>query len=232
MKDWRKHWSEVEINATHGLAESLRQVGKTVNGQPVHSDQLNLIVESISRKLALGRNDVVVDLGCGNGVVTQRIAQRVARIAGIDLSEPLLSAARAHHTSPNSSYHVGDLAELGPLPVAGARKAYSYEVVQHLSSAETRAMLQALKEQLGCGLKIFLGSIPERARLRAFYNTPDRWSHYERRKAEGTEQIGHWWERDELIELCDELGLICTPYDQTAALYTSHYRFDSLIVAR
>ena len=93
-------------------------------------------------------------------------------------------------------------------------------------------MLQAMVDQVGDGIRLFAGSIPERAQLRVFYNTPERWDHYERCTAEGTEQIGHWWERDELIALCDELGLSCAPCDQPAALYTSHYRFDAKIVAQ
>lgn len=232
MRDWRKYWNEVEINPTHSSEEYLRQVGKTVTGRPVQLHQLDLIVDAIRAELELNCDDVVVDLGCGNGVVTQRVARKVGRIAGIDASTRLLSVAQTRHAQPNCSYHFGDLAKLGPLPVPGVTKAYSYEVLQHLTTAETRAMLQALIHQLGDRLKLFVGSIPERSKLTKFYNTPSRWARYERRKADGTEQIGHWWERDEVTALCDELGLICTPSDQTRALYTSHYRFDAKIVAR
>ena len=232
MRDWRKHWNEVEIDTTHGWEEYLRQVGKTVLGMPVQPHQLDLIVQAIGAELKLDRHDVVVDLGCGNGVVTQRVARRVGRVAGIDVSRRLLSVAQAQHAQPNCSYHFGDLAKLGPLPVPGVTKAYSYEVLQHLTTDETRAMLQALIDQLGDGLKLFAGSIPERTKLAKFYDTPGRWARYERREADGTEQIGYWWERDELTALCDELGLTCTPCDQATALYTSHYRFDATIVAR
>ena len=48
MKDWRKHWNEVEIRDTQNMAESLRQVGKTVMGQPVQRHQLDLIAETIA----------------------------------------------------------------------------------------------------------------------------------------------------------------------------------------
>lgn len=214
------------------MTESLRQAGKTVLGRPIQPDQLDLIEESISTKLELVHRDVVVDLGCGNGIVTERIAPRVAWIAGIDVSKPLLSVARTQYTRSNCSYHAGDLAKLGPLPILEVTKVYCYEVLQYLTTAETGVMLEALIHELGQDLKLFAASVPERAKLRAFYNTPSRWSNYERRKAEGIEQIGHWWERDELISLCNALGLNCTPFDQTAALYTSHYRFDAKIEAR
>ena len=232
MHDWRKYWREVETKAARSMDESLRQVGKTVMGRPVESHHLDLIVDAIAAGLELKPEDVVVDLGCGNGVVMERVAERVTRVAGIDVSESLLEAARSCHARTNCTYHVGDLAELGPLPLGGVTKAYSYEVLQHLSTDETRALLGTLVEQLGNGLVFFAGSIPERARLRAFYNTPERWAHFERRMAEGSEQIGHWWERTELVALCDEFRLTCAPRDQTASLYTSYYRFDAKIVAR
>ena len=232
MHDWRRYWREVETRTSQSIDESLRQVGKTVMGRPVARHQLDLIVEAIATALELKPRDTVVDLGCGNGVVTERVAKRVARIAGIDVSESLLEAARTSHARSNCTYHLGDLAELGPLPLGGAAKAYGYEVLQHLSTEETRALLGTLIEQLGDGLVLFAGSIPERARLRAFYDTPERWAYYERRIAEGSDQIGHWWERGELVALCDEFGLTCESSDQTASLYTSHYRFDAKIVAR
>ena len=214
------------------MDESLRQVGKTVMGQPVEPHHLDVIVDAIATEIELKPKDVVADLGCGNGVITERVAARVAQAVGIDVSEPLLEAARANHAGSNCTYHAGDVAKLGPFPVEGVTKAYSYEVLQHLSTQEARAMLQALVEQLGDDLMFFAGSIPERARLRAFYNTPERWAYYKQHMAQGAEQIGHWWERDELVALCDEFGLTCTPRDQTAALYTSHYRFDATIAAR
>lgn len=231
IRNWRKHWRGIETKAACSVDEALCQVGKTVMGQPVSARHLGTIVDAIAAGLDLKPESVIVDLGCGNGIVTERVADRVARIAGIDVSEPLIEAARTHRARPNCTYHVGDLAELDQFPIEGVTKTYCYEVLQHLSTEETGALLGTLIEQLGDGLVFFAGSIPERARLGAFYNTPERWTHYERRLAEGTEQIGHWWERDELIALCNELGLTCTPLDQAASLYTSHYRFDARITA-
>ena len=97
---------------------------------------------------------------------------------------------------------------------------------------ETRALLSALIDQIGNGMVFFASGIPDRARIREFYNTPERWAYYERRMAEGTEQIGHWWEREELVGLCSEFGLTCTLVEQPGSLYTSHYRFDARISSR
>ena len=232
MRNWRKYWRELEVESVPCMNEALRQVGKTVLGRPVESCHLDTIVDAVVTGLDLSSGDAVLDLGCGNGVVTERVADRVERIAGIDVSEPLIEAARAHRLRPNCTYHVGDLAELGPFPIEGVTKVYSYEVLQHLSMEETRSLFGVLVDRLGEDLMFFAGSIPERAKLRTFYDTPERWTYYERRVAEGTEQIGRWWGRDELAALCDEFGLAFTPQDQPESLYTSHYRFDARISGR
>ena len=189
-------------------------------------------MDSIVSGLKICSSDIVVDMGCGNGLLTERIAAKVARIAGIDVSEGMIETGRANYAPPNCTYHLGDLAELETLPVEGVGKAYSYGVLQHLSVGETHALLGALIGQIGYSMVFFAGGIPDRARLRNFYDTPERWAYYERRMAEGTEQIGHWWERDELVALCSEFALTCTPVDQPKSLYTSHYRFDAKISSR
>ena len=232
MRSWRKYWSEMEFEATPSLGQAFRQVGKTALGRPVRLHHLNVIVDVIVSGLALSSHDLVLDLGCGNGVVTERIAVLVERVAGIDVSEALIDSACSHRSRSNCTYHVGDLADLGPFPIKGVTKAYSYEVLQYLSTEETRSLFRILVDLLGEDLEFFAGSIPERAKLRAFYNTSERWRYYERRMTEGIEQIGHWWERDELVALCDEFGLACTLTDQPESLYTSHYRFDAKISRR
>ena len=229
MRDWRKYFREVRSRSSLTMDEALRQVGMTVMGQPVEHHHVETIVDSIVAGLNLASHDVVADLGCGNGLVTERVAAKARRVVGIDVSEGMIDTARANHARPNCTYHVDDLAELGPFPVEGVTKAYSYGVLQHLSVEEARALLGTLIDRIGDNLVFFAGGIPDRARLRAFYDTPERWAYYQSRMAEGTEQIGHWWDRDELIALCEELALACTLVEQPGSLYTSHYRFDAKI---
>ena len=232
MRDWKSYWREVRPRANLTVDEALRQVGMTVMGQPVEHHNVETIVNSIVSGLNLVSHDVVADLGCGNGLITERIAARVERIAGIDVSEGMIGTARANCARPNCTYHLGDLAGLEPFPIEGVTKAYCYGVLQYLSTEEVRALLGALVDRIGEGLVFFAGGIPNRADLRAFYNTPERWTYYESRMAEDTEQIGHWWDCNELIALCDEFALACTPIEQPGSLYTSHYRFDAKICSR
>ena len=57
----------------------------------------------------------VLDLGCGHGLVAERLAQRghIGRYAGVDSSPPLLQLARLNVHPPNFSFDQRDLAQPG-----------------------------------------------------------------------------------------------------------------------
>src|SRR5262245_10350175 len=46
------------------------QVKRTVGGQPVSQEQIDLIVAAVKRGLQLGPEDTLLDICCGNGALT------------------------------------------------------------------------------------------------------------------------------------------------------------------
>lgn len=66
-----------------------------------HPDRYNAMVARFDEPLfdaaAIGTEDRVVDIGCGNGFSTRRAARRAprGRVTGVDVSVPLLERARA-----------------------------------------------------------------------------------------------------------------------------------------
>ena len=51
-----------------------------------------------------GEENIVVDLGCGTGKLTQILADRGYDMIGIDLSEDMLSIARSARSSPAGTF--------------------------------------------------------------------------------------------------------------------------------
>jgi trans-aconitate 2-methyltransferase len=64
-------------------------------------------------KLQLNGNEVILDLGCGNGVITRALAERVpqGRVVGVDNTPSMLDAARAHKTA-NMTLKLLDITEI------------------------------------------------------------------------------------------------------------------------
>ncbi|GMG85606.1 hypothetical protein LNKW23_48290 [Paralimibaculum aggregatum] len=232
MRDWRSYWAGRETGADDDLDTALREVGKTVLGTPISAAQLDAIATSILAALGLDASDRVADLGCGNGLVTARIADRVAHAVGIDMSGTLIAAARRRHGGSGAEFALGDLTRLDftAPPLVGIGKAYLYEVAQHLDADEFAGLLEAAMLKGGVR-RLFSGSMPDAARLEAFYDTPERMALYRRNLASGREQIGHWWGLDELERIAGQLGLALEIRQQAPILHTAHYRFDALFHA-
>jgi SAM-dependent methyltransferase len=77
------------------------------DGSAMHEFSRDVLLSLLPQQLA-GRH--VLDLGCGEGVVTRALADRGATVVGIDPSEALIAQARtAEHTRPTgASYHQDD----------------------------------------------------------------------------------------------------------------------------
>jgi len=62
----------------------------------------------------------VIDLGCGEGTNTRRLARAGARMTGIDLSKKLIAHARAAEKSEplGIAYHIGSYSERSAFPEA------------------------------------------------------------------------------------------------------------------
>ena len=98
----RKYYSErVKKN---GRTDFLWQVGKTVNGEEVSCEQLELIVKTIVDRLELSDKDKVLDLGCGNGLLTKKTSIFVQEITGLDLTTELCDIAIEYNSSNNIHY--------------------------------------------------------------------------------------------------------------------------------
>src|SRR2546423_13821967 len=54
----------------------------------------------------------VIDLGCGEGRFCRMLAQRGARVTGVDLCAPMIAAAKASAESSRETYAVGDMENL------------------------------------------------------------------------------------------------------------------------
>lgn len=231
--NWQAYWNAAtEVTE---LGDLLGQVGKTVGGTPITQSQLDTLVAQIAEGLQLTPTDGVLDLCCGNGVLTARIAVACREVLGVDYSAPLIRTAQRFHTRPNVRYLCQSVLDITPSALEGASpfdKVYLYEALQHFSPAQYGPLLDTIASVSSPRFIAYFGSIPDEDRLWQFYNTPERVAEYHRRIAEGREAIGTWWNRQYLASQAAAHGFACEFIDQDPSLHTAHYRFDMRLVTR
>jgi len=129
----------------------------------------------------------LLDVGCGEGVLTQRWAQRLAprRVVGIDLDDPQLAAEWARHGAANLTY-VAHRAERLPFADREFDLVTAIEVLEHVPDPE-----RTFAEMARCAARHVLVSVPREplwrainmargAYLRDWGNTPGHVNHFSR----------------------------------------------------
>jgi 2-polyprenyl-3-methyl-5-hydroxy-6-metoxy-1,4-benzoquinol methylase len=98
----------------------------------------------------------LLDVGCGEGVLVHRWAQRLgeARVMGIDLEEPSIQAGWAERKAPNLEYKVMSAENL-PFAENEFDLVTAIEVLEHLPDPE-----HTLAEMARCGVGHLLVSVP------------------------------------------------------------------------
>ena len=226
-KDWRKWWNEDPVRARQ--SDLYYQVGRTVGGIPTGEPDLVATSDAILAALRLSRTETVLDLCCGNGLISAKIAPHCGFLVGVDFSEPLIQTARDR--TPNIKFVVSDVtildgAILGVDQIDAAYLAFAF---QYFDEAMARKLLKRLKILASPAFRLLLESIPDIDRIAAHYHTPERMAAHQKRKAEGTEEIENWWSAKQLAELAGSEGFACAPLLQHRERVSSHYRFDALL---
>ena len=62
----------------------------------------------------VGKNDAVLDIGCGNGFVAYDIAQKAKSVLGIDISSKNIDFAKKHYQKSNLKFIVADATKFHP----------------------------------------------------------------------------------------------------------------------
>jgi len=228
MMDWHKFWTDYP--ATAGETDFLIQTGHTVGGVPYSEAEFGAMLGSIRLGLDLGAIDDLLDLCCGNGVVTHCLVEHCRLAVGVDFSETLFDIARRHHAHAKIRYLLGDvraLCELDLAPPDHFSRILMYAALQHLHVADLARLLDAILAKATRDAVIFIGGILDTRRKTAFLDTPEKRQAYEEYRRTGRDRLGTWWHPQHIAEAADRAGLRCEIDDQSAGRPGAHYRFDA-----
>lgn len=205
------------------------QVKRSINGRPVDQDQIDLIVEAITNGLQLRADDVLLDLCCGNGVLTDRIFNRCSGGLGVDFVDYLIGVANTHfaHT-PDRHYLAADVEQFTASAGDTERftKVLCYGSFQYLPAESAQRVLSSLHTRFPNVERVFLGNLPDKSRMSAFY----RDSVYEPGIENDNESLlGIWRTPQECTRLAESCGWKARIAVMPSGFFASHYRFDAIL---
>ena len=111
----------------------------------------------------LAEPESLLDVGCGEGVLVQRLAHRLGsrRVVGVDLQEESIQAGWSEHPAPNLEYRTMAAGEL-PFAAGEFDVVSAIEVLEHVPDPQ-----RMLREMARCAGRHLLVSVPREPLWRA-----------------------------------------------------------------
>ncbi len=220
------------------------------------SHDLDWLAGYIVEKLALGPDDTVLDVCCGNGLVTRLVAPQVKSMLGVDFSHMLLQQAEQISAAPNLRYAQADARNLdAALQGEVFDKAYLCAAFQYFDDQAGREVLAGLRRAVKPGGVVKILDIPDKALKRQhqirsairillpssgdknsgrFASFGERLGYLGRNVAnvlvgKKTDDLGWWWSREDFAAAARSAGFECQTLDQPRNNPHHTYRFDAVL---
>ena len=231
MKAHLKHGDNLhkEFPKTKAKKDFWGQVSRTVHGTPVTQEHIDMIISTINHALEFNPSDVLLDLGCGNGALSQYLFKNCSKFLGVDFSEYLIQIAKENFEShPNYAFKVMNAVEYidkeeNPEQFS---KALCYGAFSYLSHHDSTKLLQTLNKRFTNIERFYIGNLPDKDKAHLFYPQDTDFTSL---LSERESPIGIWRSQKEFCNLANETGWNVSFSTMPKSFYSAHYRFDALL---
>lgn len=103
---WARFWSEYQTGVANKDEQS--QVLRTRNKQPIDQRKWEITLDIVVHQLELQSDDILLDLCCGNGLLTAAFGPRIAGVEAVDIS-PVLTGRLEARGQPNGRITTSDM---------------------------------------------------------------------------------------------------------------------------
>ena len=222
---WKDYWDK--HLATVSDDDPFRQVLRVQNGEPMEEPLFQEMVSQILDHLNLSETHSVLDLCCGNGLISAEIAPYCRQIIGVDFSEKLIQNI-ALHKIDNIIGMTGDALKVNFQPESFHRILFA-AALQHFTQSQVIRLLTNQSKWLKPGGILLITDILDSNLMWEFYNNEEREGIYFKNILEETPILGTWFDRLWLIKLARHAGFSnAKALNQDKNYPYSHYRFDLL----
>jgi SAM-dependent methyltransferase len=204
------------------------QVKRTVNGVPVSQDQIDLIVSSVTSGLDLNKEDILLDLCCGNGALSNLLFNYCNKGIGVDFSEYLISIANKHFKSANCDYFLDDVIDFCRTLASAKKitKAVCYGSFSYLEKSRAEELLFLLGVNFKNLTHVYIGNCPDKSKLESFFSPETYVSGIE---DDPDSPIGIWRSKEDFISLARKCGWNILIKNMPDTYYAASYRFDVVL---
>jgi 2-polyprenyl-3-methyl-5-hydroxy-6-metoxy-1,4-benzoquinol methylase len=223
--NWKEIW-DLSGSQENPFAQVGRGGGKNLQDE----DQLDAIVQHIVNTLSLTQDDVLLDMCCGNGLLTSRLSKYCKKVVGVDFSEVLIQHARINF--PSIDFICADALQLDPnlFSVQRFDKVNLYFSFQYFDSFEKgKKVIEGVLPLLSSSGKILLGDIPDREYFFSYYNSLIKIGHLIKKMLKDKNDMGKFWSEDELMVICNQLDIKGEKRSQPRQLPYAYYRMDFVL---
>ena len=220
---WKHYWDKHVESVTDN--DPFRRVLRVQNKQPLSESLFSELVTYIIRHLKLGPDDRVLDLCCGNGLITTRLARYCKQVVAVDFCQDLIEELNQQSVK-NVSTIVTDVAQLGYASNSVDRILLA-AALQHFSQPQVIYMFCQYFQWLKSNGILLLTDILDSNRIWQFYDDVEREAAYFENTMNKMPILGTWFDGEWLIKLARYAGFSeARIIDQPEQFLYSHYRFD------
>ena len=217
MTYWKNYWNSVAQNKSPFIQ---------VQRDGMSEVDLLKIQKHVCLLLDLKPNDDLLDLCCGNGLLTNRLTPYCKSIIGIDFSTELIKSANKMYQKKNLNFIEGDIANLSHLTNTKFDKILLYFSFQYFNSKQGSFVVSEMKKLLKPGGLILIGDIPDKAKFWCYYDSFLKRAFYFKQWLFSQPKMGKFWSKKEMGKLAKQTKLKGSYLVQKQDLPNSHYRFD------
>jgi ubiquinone/menaquinone biosynthesis C-methylase UbiE len=228
--NWKQFWQQ------QGQAsEPMLQVGRKGGMTLQHQEWLADYAAYIANVLNLTKDDVLLDVCCGNGLLTHHLAKHCKAVLGIDFSQTHIDFANQNYASPIVHFKCMDALQLETtifdetMFKAGFTKVTLCFSFQYFESVSLGLQLVqgVLKHTTG---PLFLGDVPDRERFFVYYNSFPKIGRLIKQMLLQQNDMGKFWSYHELAFVAKQLNRKCQKIQQPKDFPYAHYRMDYLFI--
>lgn len=220
MSYWKNYW-----NKTGQKQTALQQVQR----DDINADQMLAINKHIIQLLDLKPEDTLLDVCCGNGLLSWSLSKSCKSVVGVDFSSSLIASARAMHSNTNLFFIEEDATKLSEAIDEKFDKILLYFSFQYFDRVKGLKVLQEMKKLLKPGGQILIGDVPDKKKFWTYYNTVPKRFFYFKQWLFRQPKMGKFWSEKEMQLLAEQNQLKGLFIEQDKKLPHAHYRFDFLL---